>query len=147
MNDKTNTRDHNKEVLQSIGFRQVRNTTVFQNGEEYILSPAVAESTNGRYWFDVREVNLNRINDNSLLLVRIVPNLFILEKLNSLTTLFSKEVMDNRPHSGNVWGIHISMKASESKAFLFNIKKSDHKIPTRLLNKKQLLENYNEINS
>lgn len=107
MNVVINTRDHNTEVLHSLGFSQVRNTTVFQKAEKFILSPAVAESTNGKYWFDVREVNLNRINKNSLLLVRIVPDLFVLENLGSLSVLFSSKVMDNRPNSGNVWGIHI----------------------------------------
>ena len=83
MSNKVNTRDHNVEVVQSFGYRKVRNTTVFKNGNDFILSPAVAESSNGKYWFDVREVNLNRINSNSLLLVRIVPDLFILERTRS----------------------------------------------------------------
>lgn len=145
MNDIINTRDHNMEVLHDLGFSQVRNTTVFQKREKFILSPAVAESSNGKYWFDVREVNLNRINDNSLLLVRIVPDLFILENLDSLSTLFSREVMDNRPNSGNVWGIHMDIQISKSKAFLFNVKQPKHKISTNLLNKLQLVKSYNEI--
>jgi hypothetical protein len=71
MPNRVNTRDHNLEIIQSFGYRRVSNTTVFKNGSDFILSPAVAESTNGKYWFDVREVNLNRINSNSLLLVSL----------------------------------------------------------------------------
>ena len=145
MSNKINTRDHNLEVLQSFGYRKVSNTTVFTNGSDFILSPAVAESTNGKYWFDVREVNLNRINSNSLLLVRVVPDLFILETLNSISALLSKQVMDNRPNSGNVWGIHIGIKKSSNRAFLYNIKNSYNKIPTKLLKKTEINDAFNAI--
>lgn len=138
MSDKINTRDHNIEILNGLGFHKVRNTTVFQNGDKFILSPAVSESENGKYWFDIREVNLNRINESSLLLVRIVPDLFILEPLQALSSLFSKQIMDNRPHSGNVWGIHINMNKVSSSAFLFNIKNPDNKIATKLLKKEEV---------
>jgi hypothetical protein len=50
MGDKIATRDHNLDVLHELGFKQVRNTTVFHKGDDYILSPAVAEGTNGKYW-------------------------------------------------------------------------------------------------
>ena len=81
MNVRINTRYHNLEVLQDLGYRKVRNTTIFKSENEFILSPAVAESTNGKYWFDVREVNLNQISSNSLVLIRIVPDLFIFETI------------------------------------------------------------------
>lgn len=145
MSDKINTRDHNLEVLQGLGYRKVRNTTVFESGNDFILSPAVAENTNGKYWFDIREVNLNHINSKSLLLVRIVPDLFILETIKSISSLLSKQVMDNRPNSGNVWGIHIDLKKSSNSALLYNIKNTDHKISTRLLRKTAINEAVSEI--
>lgn len=110
MSNKINTRDHNFEILESLGYRKVSNTTVFKNGSDFTLSPAVAESANGKYWFDVREVNLCRINTSSLILVRIVPDLFILETIKSISSLLSKQVMDNRPKSGNVWGYPYGFK-------------------------------------
>lgn len=142
MNERTHTRDHNIEVLHGLGFRKVGNTTVFKKGNDFILSPAVSESMNGTYWFDVREANLKRINEDSLLLVRIVPDLFILEELKSMPTLFTKQVMDNRPNSGNVWGIHIDIKKSSNKAFLFNVKNPMNKIATNLLIKEELIERF-----
>lgn len=145
MSDKINTRDHNIDILHGLGFNKVRNTTVFQNGEKFILSPAVAENTNGKYWFDVRQVNLNRINESSLLLVRIVLDLFILESLPDLSSLFSMQVMDNRPNSGNVWGIHIDMDIAANTALLFNIKNPGNRIAAKLLNKKEVSYSVEEI--
>ena len=135
MNNKVNTRDHNIGILQSIGYKKVKNTTVFQNDSKFILSPAVSVGSNGKYWFDIREVNLNRINEDSeaLLLVRIVPNLFIFDYLKRFSLLFTQQLMDNRPNSGNVWGIHIEMNEKLSEAFLFNTKKSSNKIKVELL--------------
>ena len=147
MSDKINTRDHNIEVLHDLGFQKERNTTVFKNGNKYILSPAVSEGSNGRYWFDVREINLNRINNDSLLLVRIVPDLFIIEHLKELSSLFTEQVMDNRPHSGNIWGIHIKLDNLSHKALLFNIKNPNKKILTKLLNKEELIDAYKEIST
>jgi len=140
MNDKISTRDHNVDVLSALGFDRVQNTTIFKKGDQFILSPAVSESTNGTYWFDVREVNLNRISNDSLLLVRIVPNLFIIENLKKIPSLFSKQIMDNRPNSGNVWGIHIKINKISKNAFLFNVKKSNNKILTRLLNREEIID-------
>ena len=144
MSPKINTREHNLKLLQNLGFHKVKNTTIFKSGNDFILSPAVAESTNGKYWFDIREVNLSQVNSKSLLLVRIVPNLFILETIKSISSLLSKQVMDNRPNSGNVWGIHIDLDKSSNSALLYNIKNKDHKISTRLLKKTSLNEALNK---
>ena len=145
MCNRVNTRDHNLEVIQSLGYRKISNTTIFKNRTDFILSPAVAESSNGKFWFDVREVNLNRINSNALLLVRIVPDLFIIEKLETISPLLTKQVMDNRPNSGNVWGIHIDIKKSTNSAFLFNIKNPSTKIATRLLKKTEIYHAFDTI--
>ena len=140
MGDKISTSEHNVDILLGLGFQKVRNTTLFQNGERFILSPAVSENTNGKYWFDVREVNLNRINDDSLLLVRIVPDLFIVENLIAVSSLFSKQLMDNRPHSGNVWATYINMNKTSHSAFLFNTKKPGNKISIKLLNREKVTD-------
>jgi len=140
MNDRISTSQHNIKILTEHGYNQVRNTTIFCRGNEYILSPSVAENKVGRYWFDVREVNLNQLNGDAFLLVRIVPDLFILEKLTILAPLFSKELMDNRPHSGNVWGIHIELNKQKQNAKLNNIRKKDFKIETILLSKENVLK-------
>ncbi len=140
-----NTRDHNVEVLENLGYFRLANTSIFKNGDNFILSPAVAESTNGKYWFDIREVNLNRITSNSPLLVRIVPDLFILETIKSISLLLTKQVMDNRPNSGNVWSIHIDMKKSSNSAFIFNVKNTENKLPIKLLEKPEINDALSEI--
>ena len=139
------TRDHNVNVLHNLGYFRVKNTTIFKNRDKFILSPAVAKNTNGKYWFDIREVNLNRINPNSLLLVRIVPDMFILEEIKSVSSLLSKELMDNRPNSGNVWGIHIEMRELQNSAFIFNIKDIDNKLTTKLLEKSEINKAFNRF--
>jgi hypothetical protein len=146
MSDKISTRDHNIEILNSNGFRKVKNTTVFQKGNQFILSPAVSEGTNGKYWFDIREVNLNRIKDDSLLVVRIVPDFFIVEHIKAILTLLTEELMDNRPNSGNVWGFYIEIHKKLNKAFLLNTKKPDHKITTKLLNREELVDFFKSRN-
>lgn len=138
MSNKINTRNHNLEVLQDLGYHKVKNTTVFKSGNDFILSPAVAESKNGKYWFDIREINLSRINSNSLLLVRIVPDIFILETIKSISLLLSEQVMDNRPNSGNVWSIYIVLKKISNSALLYNIKNKNNEIPTKLLKKTEI---------
>lgn len=147
MSTKIETRDHNIDLLYDLGYKKVKNTTVFKKGGKFILSPAVSVASNGKYWFDIREVNLNRINEdkNALLLVRIVPNLFILDSIQIFSALFDKQVMDNRPNSGNVWGIHIKMDQKSREAIVFNLKNSSKKIRKDLLNIDEIHENYKNI--
>jgi hypothetical protein len=141
MNNRINTRNHNIEILKSLGYRRESNTTVFKNGSDFILSPAVAEGTNGRYWFDIREVNLKRINENTLLLVRIVPDLFILKTMKSIEPLLSDKLMGNRPNSGNVWSIHINLK----KSFIYNIKNKKDEMVVELFKKSEKIKSFNAL--
>jgi len=140
--DEINTRNHNVAILKSLGYRRAGNTSIFEHGSDFILSPSVAKNTNNKFWFDIREVNLNRINSNTLLLVRIVPDLFILLGINAIASLLSKETMENRPHSGNVWGIHIDMSKSSGKVFLSNKTNPCIKVPVELINKKNILHEF-----
>ena len=140
MVSKVDTRDHNLDILQSLGYKKFKNTTIFQNGENFILSPAVSENSNGKYWFDIREVNLNRINEKSFLLVRVVPDIFILERINSISSLLDISKMDNRPNSGNVWGLKIYLINSLNKAVLYNLKDTTKKIETHLFRKGEIID-------
>lgn len=125
------TRDHNVEILLGLGFQRIGNTSVFANGTTRLLSPAVAQGAGGRYWFDVREANLLRLNRSTLILVvRIVPDRFIVTQFTQLDALFSAAVMDHRPNSGNVWGIYIDMGPLQTQ--VYNIKAPGRKIPVRL---------------
>lgn len=120
-----------------MGYTQEKNTAVFKKGNDFILSPAVSEGSGGKYWFDIRENNLERINSESktsLLLIRIVPDMFIVKTLSSISSLLSKDLMRHRINSGNVLGFHID-KIDESKktAELYNTSKSNERISTKIL--------------
>lgn len=145
MPNRINTISHNIDLLNELGFNKIRNTTVFQSNENYIISPSVAENTNGRYWFDLREVNLNRVNFEAMLLLRIVPNLFILQSINSIQVLLQQSVMDCRPNSGNVWSLNVKMNISSGKASLFNVKNPDLMVMTSLIEKADIVQRYKEI--
>jgi len=147
MNDKVQTSSHNINVLYELGFQKFKNTTLFQKGIECILSPSVSKNSVGGYWFDIRQVNLERVNNEAMLLVRIVPDLFIIEFLKDLSSLISEKLMDNRPHSGNVWGIGLEINTTSKKVLIFNKKNPSNKFLTKLLNKEQVIEHYKKLAS
>ncbi|MDD9180746.1 MULTISPECIES: hypothetical protein [Aliivibrio] len=122
------TRYHNIDLLLDNGFKQFKNTTVFSSGHVSLISPSVAKNNTGSYWFDVRKVNLNRLGEAPFILVRIVPDLFIFEPLASIDTLLAEEYMDNRPHSGDVWGIKMELDLVSMQAIVFNVKASNYEL-------------------
>lgn len=147
MNSKENTRYHNLSVLTEQGFKKYSNTTVFQREAISIISPSVAENIAGGYWFDLRKVNLDRLSSKAFLLVRIVPNLFVFCPLYAISDLLKGELMDNRPHSGDVWGIGMKLNFQANKVKLFNRKDSRRFVQLDLSNSESivpLLENIDE---
>ncbi len=128
---RTQTSNHNVQVLAELGFQRDGTSSVFMNRQERILSPGVAQGKNGRYWFDIREANMMRLNRSTLILVvRIVPNHFIVEPFPQLHELLTSDVMDNRPNSGNVWGIYIDLGTTDAQ--IYNIKAPQRKLSVRL---------------
>ncbi|HHC7355762.1 TPA: hypothetical protein ACN30S_004525 [Vibrio campbellii] len=122
------TRHHNIQVLTNNGFRQFSNTTVFFKEAVSVISPSVAQNSTGGYWFDLRRVNLDRLSTDAYLLVRVVPDQFILMPLSDIENLITKELMDNRPHSGDVWGIKMDFDKSCSKVQLYSNKNSTSRV-------------------
>ncbi|TKG03096.1 hypothetical protein [Vibrio sp. F13] len=122
------TRYHNIDLLLDNGFKQFKNTTVFSCDHVSLLSPSVAENKTGSYWFDLRKVNLNRLGETPFILVRIVPDLFIFEPLTSIDSLLAEEYMDNRPNSGDVWGIKMELDLELMQAIVFNVKAPNYKL-------------------
>ncbi len=133
MGNNNNTRNHNLELLRQLSFKKYLNTTVFYKNDLCIISPAVAENQSGGYWFDLRRVNIERLSSVAYLFVRIVPDLFILESVGQISSLISPSLMDNRPHSGDVWGIGLEFTKSNMTAQLFNKSASHKKIQSKLL--------------
>jgi hypothetical protein len=127
------TRHHNILVLTNNGFRQFSNTTVFFKEAISIISPSVAQNRTGGYWFDLRKVNLDRLSTNAYLLVRVVPNQFILTALSDIKSLITEELMDNRSHSGDVWGVKMDFNSSNNKVTLYSNKDSSSRVYCNVL--------------
>lgn len=127
------TRHHNIQVLTNNGFKQFSNTTVFIKGAISIISPSVAQNSTGGYWFDLRRVNLKRLSADAYLLVRVVPDQFILMALSDIESLLTEELMDNRPHSGDVWGVKMDFDKTHNKVQLYSNKDSSSKVYSNVL--------------
>ncbi|MFA0436907.1 hypothetical protein [Vibrio breoganii] len=122
------TRHHNIQVLTNNGFRQFSNTTVFFKEAICVISPSVAQNSTGGYWFDLRKVNLDRLSTNAYLLVRVVPDQFILIALSDIKSLIAEELMDNRTHSGDVWGVKMDFNNSNCNVQLYSNKDSTSRV-------------------
>lgn len=131
----TKTRYHNINLItQDLGYQQIGNSTVFQKNEQFIISPAVSEGANGQYWIDIRRINLNKVVFHKCdFLIRIVPDLFCCCPLNSINPLIDEDLMDNRPNSGEVWGMKLDIKFKEKKVIVRSNRDQDINIELRLL--------------
>ena len=127
------TRHHNIQVLTNNGFKQFSNTTVFFKEAISIISPSVAQNSTGGYWFDLRKVNLDRLSINAYLLVRVVPDKFILIALSDIKSLVTETLMDNRLHSGDVWGVKMDFDNNNSKVQLYSNKDSSLRVYSNVL--------------
>ncbi len=110
---KTNTRYHNIDLIKvNFGYKQIGSSTLFEKNSNYLLSPSVSAGEAGSYWIDIRQANLEQIPDRTEcdLLIRIVPDMFCYCKLKEINRLLTPHLMDNRPNSGNVWGIKLEIK-------------------------------------
>ena len=62
MTDRNQTRWHNHDFLiTNLDLSQLGNSAVFQKNRKYFLSPAVSEGEHGKYWIDIREANLEKV--------------------------------------------------------------------------------------
>ncbi len=108
-----NTRYHNIELIKvKLCYLQIGSSTLFKKKGNYLLSPSVSAGEAGSYWIDIRQANLEQIPDRTEcdLLIRIVPDMFCYCKLTEINRLLAPHLMDNRPNSGNVWGIKLDIK-------------------------------------
>lgn len=145
MVDSSVTRNHNLDLLQGLGFIKHSNTTVFHKDRISLLSPAVAENQSGGYWFDIRKVNIDRLASVAYLCVRIVPDLFVLEPWDKISELITPELMDNRPNSGDVWGLGVTFQVNCMTAQLFNKSSSSTKVNSTLLTRDEVISALNSL--
>lgn len=74
---------HNIELfIKDLGLEKIGQTSLFWRDDLLVFSPAVGKNSQGYYWFDIREANIERMAKFSpsvcLLVVRIIPNRFII---------------------------------------------------------------------
>ncbi len=146
-NDKNDTRKHNIEILDNLGYRHLGNTQVFKKNNSYILSPAVKKNTQGYYWFDVSKKNLERMNNkNFLMLARIVPDLFIFEKSETIRNLLSPNLMGNGARQ-NKWGINFNVNSpNDNSVDLISKEDGSEKITVELFkNKTDIIKRCKEL--
>jgi len=133
------TANHNIEILNSIGYRKLGNTSIFTNGKYKLLSPAVSCGKGGDYWFDIRQVNVDKVQgDNSSILIRIIPNMFIRIKLSDFTPMLSEETMRIRKNSGAVWGFYTSLNINNGSAKIVSSANSSLSHSTKIVKKEDI---------
>lgn len=81
--DHSQTTFHNVSLLiNDLKLQKIGTSSLFFKNKLLVFSPAVSRNSQGYYWFDIRESNLEKkkllMPDYCFLLVRIVPEKFIL---------------------------------------------------------------------
>ena len=135
------TTNHNLEILLSAGFKKQGNTSIFKKSGCNLLSPAVSCGQGGHYWFDIRQVNVDKVQGgNSHILIRIIPDMFILLDLTDFSTLLSEATKRFRKNSGFVWGFYISLNTILSKAKIVSSADSSLSHSVSILEKNRVQE-------
>ena len=147
MTTRNKTRWHNLDFLKTkLKLSQLGNSAVFKKDGKCFLSPAVSEGQHGKYWIDIREANLNKIDrENCFFIPRIVPDLFIFENIKYLSSLLSEALMECRPHSGNVWGIYMKLIVPSGTATLYSKQSSENQMTVKLISKDAIIKTVREV--
>jgi hypothetical protein len=99
-------------VLLDIGFCRVSNSSLFKNGAGvYILSPGISQGQQEKYWFDIRDANLQKIGQSAKawVLLRIVPDWFVFFDTDRIRGYMNKQTQDIRKNSGLVYGFYCDL--------------------------------------
>jgi len=79
-----------------------------------MLSPAVSENQQGKYWFDIREINLDKFNNREyglfIIIVRIVPDNFLVIKFDNLNKIMKTESKVEKNSNKKVYSFEITNK-------------------------------------
>ena len=109
-----NTSDYEKDfLLKELKLSQIKNSTIFIKNDIFCLSPSVSLNKSKSYWFDLREININKFDrmkySNFLILIRIVNKGFVLLNFKDL-----EKIMQSWRNEENnllkVWGFNIEIK-------------------------------------
>ncbi len=139
--DNRATTNHNIEILQSAGFKKQGTTSILKKSGCKLLSPAVSSGQGGHYWFDIRKVNVDQVKgEGSYILIRIVPDMFILIKLSDFLPLLSKATRRYRKNSGEVWGFYITLNIIKNMAKIVSKDDSTSTYSTPIIKKNRILQ-------
>lgn len=92
--DHTATQHHNLDLLTAdLALKQIGSSSLFWGHGLAVLSPAVQKNSQGYFWFDIREANIEKMMalspESCFLLIRIVPSSFILCRFSEIQKLFT----------------------------------------------------------
>jgi hypothetical protein len=146
--DRSYATNHNVEILHSVGFKKQNNTSIFRKGDYYLISPAVSCGAGHNYWFDIREVNKEKIQGtkNPHILIRVVPDMFILIKFPEFLPLLSQNTKRYRKHSGEVWGFYTSLNTTTGKAKIISTADSTLTYTASIIAKNFIINELESIN-
>jgi len=99
----------NEDVLLDIGFLRVGSSSIYKNkAGVYILSPGISPGKHEKYWFDIRDANLQKIGRSAKVwvLLRIVPDWFAFFSIENIREYMNEKTQDIRKVSGLVYGFH-----------------------------------------
>jgi hypothetical protein len=90
----TSTTNHNKDILvYDLKLTQINNSSLFVDKDIFVFSPAVSKNSQNYYWFDIREINIERMHNLKpklcIVLIRIVPNIFVVCQYIDIQKLFT----------------------------------------------------------
>lgn len=94
-------------LLYDLGLRQLGTSTIFRKGGFFILSPSVQ---NEAWWFDVRKVYLDKLNqgeDRGYLLVRLLDRFLLISLEGFFARLVEPERYENTANSGIHWKFRV----------------------------------------
>jgi hypothetical protein len=124
---RTSSRGWSEDILTARGFRRLRNTSLFENRDGVlVLSPGVGPGGNGRYWFDLRDANLQKATrTGTQVFLRIVDHGFVLLPLDG----FRKHLNDRTRRltkAGPAYGFNcffdggtVTLKSSSDATYSF----------------------------
>ena len=128
---KSESRYANEDLLLNIGFKRIGASSVFKKGSgTYILSPGVSRGQNDKYWFDVRDANVKKMEGGKTawVMLRIVPSSFSIFPMTHVLKRLNSSTQGIRKNSGMVCGfgcaidqharkIHISVNSGSMPGF------------------------------
>ncbi len=123
INNRKASSEINKEILiNKLCLIQYKNTTIFENDNLFVLSPSVQ---NKQKWFDIREVNINKIDKTkkAYLIIRFFSQFIIINLHEFIEKMICGCESNITKNSGIHWkfvikNICIINKKSKSKIII-----------------------------